>query len=368
MGPARLEDWLRDRYFTATYDLSSSGVEPWSYGELRDRLGLDPARLDRIRFTDNPSLGNGCLREALAARFAGGDPDRVMTTHGSSEAAFLVFNELLSAGDRVVVVEPAYHALRDVPEAIGCEVVPWRLPAERDFAADLAELDRLVAPGTRMVIVNLPHNPTGATITAAQQRELVDVVRGAGAYLLWDAAFAELTYGGPALPDPALTYRRCISLGTLSKAYGLPGLRVGWCVADPDLLPRLLPLRDRMTLALSPLVEFVATAAVRRAGVLLADRLRQAAENRESLLAWAATAPGVAPLAPPAAGVTAFPRLLVDDVDAFCTGLLAAEGVLLAPGSCFGHPDRVRLGYGGNRRDFELGLERTSAMLAKVAR
>lgn len=367
MGPALLEDWLRVRYFTATADLSSSGVEPWDLGELRELVGLDPAELDRVRFTDSASLGDDRLRAAVADRFAAGDTDRVMVTHGSSEAIFLVLNALLDAGDRVVAVEPAYHALTDVAAAIGCEVAPWRLPADRDFRPDLDALARLLTPATRMVVVNLPHNPTGATVTAAQQRELVELVRANGSYLVWDGAFAELTYDTAPLPDPVAWYDRAISFGTLSKAYGLPGLRVGWCVADPDLFPRVLPLRDRVTLAISPLVEAVATRAVRHADALVARRLRQAATNRRILADWAAVVADLVELPVPSAGVTAFPRLRVDDVDTFCTSLFDTDGVLLVPGSCFGHPDRVRLGYGGDSREFELGLDKVGTLLREVA-
>jgi capreomycidine synthase len=368
MDRALLEDWLRDRYFVATADLSSSGVEPWSFGELRAVVGLDPADLDAVRFTDSASLGDERLRAAIADRFTGGAAARVMVTHGSSEGIFLVMNALLDPGDHVVVVEPAYHALTDVAAAIGCDVTPWRLRADENFRPDLDALARLLTPRSRMVVVNLPHNPTGATVSAAQQRELVELVRGNGSFLVWDGAFTELTYDATPLPDPTGWYERAISFGTLSKAYGLPGLRVGWCLADPGLFQRVLPLRDRLTLAISPLVELVATQVVRHADALLADRLRPAARNRRTLRDWAATMPDLVELPPPTAGVTAFPRLLVGDVDAFCTSLFDAEGVLLVPGSCFGHPDRVRLGYGGNTRDFELGLEKVGALLRKVAR
>lgn len=119
-----------------------------------------------------------------------------------------------------------------------------------------------------MVVVNLPHNPTGATVTPDQQRELIDLCARAGAYLVWDMAFSDLTYDGPPLPDPGLFYERAVSMGTLSKAYGLPGLRLGWCLAPPEVLERFIRIRDYLTLHLSPLVEMIAERAIRGGDLL----------------------------------------------------------------------------------------------------
>lgn len=368
MEPALLEDWLRDNYFTAIADLGSSGVAPWSFGQLREMLDLDYAALDSIVFADSQSLGDPQLREAIAHRWAGGDTARVMATHGSSESIFLAMNGLLSAGDEVVVAQPGYHALSSVAEAIGCDVRRWHLPEQDGFEPDLDDLARLITPHTRMVVVNFPHNPTGVSLDEQRMRELVDMVSRHGSYLMWDAAFAEMTYGTPQLPDPADWYERAISFGTLSKAYGLPGIRVGWCIAAPDLFPALLPLRDRLTIALSPLVEYVATRAIECADLLLWHRIRQAEENLDTLCAWADDMGDLIEVAKPTGGVSTFPRLgKTDDVDALCVSLMADEGVLLVPGSCFGHPDRIRLGFGGMSTDFDFGLAKLEAALRKGA-
>ncbi len=181
-----------------------------------------------------------------------------MVTHGSSEAMYLVIHALLRAGDEVVVLDPAYQPLQSIAASVGCRLRHWRLRFERGFAPDIEEAKRLIGPQTRMVIVNFPHNPTGATLSREELRELVAACERVGAYLFWDAAFAEVTYDAPPLPDPALSYERAISLYTLSKAFGLPGLRVGWCVAAPEVLEQCMRLRDYITLHLSPMVELIA--------------------------------------------------------------------------------------------------------------
>lgn len=353
----RLEEWLRQFYFSAQIDLGSSGVQVFSLAELCDLIALDPRELEGVVLDDSPSLGGPELREAIATRWGSGNPRRVMATHGSSEALYLVVRALVEPGDEVLVVEPCYQQLRSIAESAGARITSLHLRFERGFVPDVDEACALIRTGIRLVVLNFPHNPTGATVTPGELDALVDAAERVGAYLLWDTAFAELTYDAPPLPDPVLRYERALSIGTLSKAYGLPGLRVGWCVAAPSLLDRLVRLRDYVTLNLSPLVERIAAQVVRQADRLLQPRLAQARSNRSRVAEWAEARPGSIQWVNPKGGVCGFPRLpWVRDVEQFCRGLAETQGVLLVPGSCFGHPQHVRLGFGRATRDVERGL------------
>src|SRR5262249_121923 len=188
-----------------------------------------------------------------------------------------------------------------------------------------------------------------------------------GAYLVWDAVFAELTYDGKHLPDPCGYYDRCISLGTLSKAYGLPGLRVGWALASPDILARCIELRDYITLHLSPLVELIAQRAIEGSDRLLNLRLPQIHANLAILTEWCAQREEFVDYIRPRGGVTAFLRLPgVTDVDGFCHRLAREYKTLLVPGSCFNHPAFVRIGFGGAAAEFEQGLSRFSTLLHQL--
>jgi capreomycidine synthase len=368
IAPALLEDWLRDYYFSAEIDISSSGVENFSMAELRELLPLGPEELDSVVFDDSPSRGSDALRRAIAERWAGGDAARVMATHGSSEIIFLIMSALLREGDEVVILDPCYHALRNLAEAAGCELKIWRLDFERGFAADVEELKRLISPRTRMVVVNFPHNPTGTTVTAEEQRQIIEAAAGVGAYLVWDAAFNELTHDGEPLANPSLLYDRAITLGTLSKGYGLAGLRVGWCVAPPELLAGFVHWRDYTTLYLSPLVEAVARRAVERADALLAPRLERARRNLDLVAAWVADNSEHVEWVRPRGGVTAFLRLRrVEDVETFCHRLVRERGTLLIPGVCFDRPEHVRLGFGGPTAELAEGLARLSSQLREAA-
>ena len=219
--PALLEEWMREYYFKTDIDIGSSGVESFSLGQIRKLLGITESELDNIVFDDSETLGGFGLRKAIAERYGNGDPERVIATHGSSEAIFLIMTALLNPGDEVLVLDPSYQQLFSIAKAVGCRLKFWPLRFENGFTPDVEEAKRLITDRTRMVVVNFPHNPTGASLTREQQEELVKATAAVGAYLVWDAAFAEITYDSAPLPDP-VQYERCISMGTLQKALACP--------------------------------------------------------------------------------------------------------------------------------------------------
>lgn len=365
---AHLEDWMRQYYFTAEIDIGSSGVENYSMSELRQIIGLGDEEIDRVVFNDSPSCGVQELREAIARQWGDDDPEKVLAAHGSSEIIFLIMNALLNEGDEVLVLDPCYHALRNIAEAKGCKMQNWQLRFDQNFAPDIAEARSLMNPKTRMIIVNFPHNPTGASITVEQQKELIEAAAAHGAYLVWDNAFSQLVYDTEPLPDPIRLYDRAISLGTLSKGYGLAGLRVGWCLAQPELLERFVHWRDYTTLYLSPLVEVVARRAIEKAELLLQPRLARARTNLEILANWIEAHAEFISWVRPQGGVTAFVQTRgINNVEELCHRLGREQGVMVVPGSCFGYPTHMRLGFGGPTSELEEGLLRLSNMLKKTS-
>lgn len=364
---ARLEKWMRRYYFDTDLDLGSSGVENFSLAELRRLLEISESEMDAIVFDDSRTLGDPDLRAAIAAHWGEADPQRVMATNGSTEANYLIMNALLRPEDEVIVLAPLYQQLYGIAEAIGCNLCTWRLRPEDGFAPDIADLRRLISPRTRMVIVNFPHNPTGASVSLKQQDELVEIVSGAGAYLVWDAAFAAMTYDDTPLPPP-ISYQRSICFGTLSKAYGLAGLRVGWVVAPTEVLAKCERLRDYVTLHLSPLVELIARRAIERAEVLVDMRFKQLRVNLEILAAWIEQQRGLVEWTRPLGGACAFVRLpFVRDTAPFCHQLARQHRVLLVPGTCFGYPQHARLGFGGSTENLKEGLARLAALMESSA-
>jgi aspartate/methionine/tyrosine aminotransferase len=232
-------------------------------------------------------------------------------------------------------------------------------------------LRRLAASGPRMIVVNFPHNPTGISVTPAQQDELIRIAAAAGAWLVWDNAFGEITYTGRPLPPPTDRYDRCVAFGTFSKSYGLAGLRVGWCLAPPELLAEMALLRDYIALYVSPVLEFLAEQAVRNAERIVALQRRHAAANLRLLREWADSVPDLVRFTAPHGGVTAFVELFGQpDVVRSCRRLAEEHRVLLVPGACFGDDfhDHVRLGFGGTKAELTTGLSRLEQVLRSDAR
>ncbi len=360
---------MRRYYHAARYDLGSSGVQVYRLADLRALLGIEQPSLDAVTFADSTSYGGDELRAAVADRWGNGKPDWVLVTHGSSEAIYLAMSTLLDRGDEIVAQDPIYHSLTSVAATIGCRIRRWEMRQERGFKPDLNDLEPLMRSNPKMLVVNLPHNPTGRSISGVEAKELVRLAGQAGAYLVFDAALSELVYRTSPLPDPTLEYDRAISVGTLSKAYGLPGLRFGWCIAAPEVLLPMISLRDRMTLSLSPLTEFLALQVARKGDALLGPRLSQARRNLAYLERWATCHSELVEMISPDGGVTVFPRLTrINDADGLCDELGRDHGVLLVPGSCFGHPDRIRLGFGDSGQALEAGLRIMTELLETRSR
>jgi capreomycidine synthase len=355
---ARLEAWMRDYYHNVDHDIGSSGVRDLTMAEFGQLCGFDLAELGPMVFHDSESYGGSRLRAALAERWSEGDVDRIMVTHGSSEAIYLAMHLAVGPGDEVIVVDPAYQQLYDIADWRGSRITRWSLLGGDGFGADLEVLRRLAASRPRMIVVNFPHNPTGVSITPGQQKELVAIAAEAGAWLVWDHAFGELTYTAEPLPVPTW-YDRCIAFGTFSKSYGLAGLRVGWCLAPPELLARMALLRDYIALYVSPVLEFFAEQAVRNADRIVALQREHAQGNLTLLREWADGLPDVVRFTPPDGGVTAFVELLdQSDVVGSCRRLAEQHRVLLVPGACFGtaYRDYARLGFGGTTAELTSGL------------
>ncbi|MFI2371885.1 capreomycidine synthase [Streptomyces sp. NPDC018833] len=369
--PPVLEEWYRRHLGPDIHDISSSGVHPYSFAEIRDLCSIPAADLDEIVMDDSVSQGGAGIRQAIADRYARGDARRVMVTHGSSEAIALTLTTLLHPGDRVVVQEGIYHSLGHYPRAAGCEVAELPAAAVRDGEIDPDVLERLITPGTAAVIVNFPHNPSGLTLSPQGLTALTERTAATGAVLVWDAATAEIAHRWEALPDPGAVGGGTVSYGTFSKTFGLPGLRVGWAVAPPELLTATFPLRDRTTLFLSPLVELVAERAMRNADVLIGARAAEARRNLAYLTDWMAEHQDLVRWTPPEGGVCALPVFRELEraaagpaaVERFCLELLSRHRTLLVPGTAFGVPHGARLGFGGPEVSFRAGLTGLSEFL-----
>ncbi len=369
-----LERWMTTWELDVECDIAESGILPLT---LDDLLALSPAPDALTRDLHHTPLGYSeargtlALRQALAGTYANVHPDGVLVTTGAIEANFLLFNLLLNPGDHAVIVAPAYQQLLSVPRAIGCEVSEWRLTPESGFRFDIKELRRLVRPETKLIVINSPHNPTGASLSDAQLRDIIAIADDCGAMILSDEAYRGLRHpGGPPMATPVVDLTpRGISVGTFSKPYGLPGLRIGWIAASPELAERAWAMRDYVSLSPAKLSDRLALEAVRVRDRIFARNDEIIAANLKTAREWFAANADIASWTEPVAGLLALMKLATDVPSMEVADGLAREAkVMLAPGSVFGYEGYLRIGIGQRPDIFAEGLRRAGAYLRSLAK
>jgi aspartate/methionine/tyrosine aminotransferase len=366
-----LERWFARWEFAAPYTLCSSDVEGWPMRELLD-LADDQTRAlwDNLGLGYTESAGHPLLREAIARQYESIAPEQTLVFSGAEEAILVALSVLLSAGDRAIVTWPGYQSLYDVARGAGADVDPWELHESDGWEPDLDALRRLVRPTTRVIVVNFPHNPTGALPDRATFEAIVEIARDAGAWLFSDEVYRGLEYDrADRLPAAADRYERALSLGVMSKAFALAGLRIGWIACqDTGLLARLASRKDYTTICSSAPSEILSLIALRSAGRVLARSRAIVDANLPLLDRFFAEHTARVRWVRPRAGAIAFPRLtgLGDRwrVDAASARLVDEEGVLILPGTLFGHGgNNFRLGFG--RRNMPEALARFESFLSR---
>jgi len=373
--PFALERWMTTYEMNVQFDIAESGILPMSMGEL---LGLMPqaerdealARLLAMPLNYSEACGTLALRSALAATYPATTPDQILVTTGAIEANYLLFHTLLKPGDHVVAVHPAYQQLHSVPQAIGCNVSLWELRDEGGFHYDLDDLRQLVTPQTKLIIVNTPHNPTGAMLSEEQLREIYALAEANDAYLLCDEAYRwlDIPGGDPFAPPARSLGAHGISVGTLSKPFGLPGLRIGWVAATDDVISACWSMRDYISLSPGKLSDALAVIAIENRDAIIARNQPIIEQNLVTALDWFAAQADVATWSPPRGGLLALMRFDLPIDSLTLANRLAEEySVMLAPGSAFGYESHLRLGLGQDPEIFAEGLRRTATCFAAVA-
>ncbi len=373
--PFQLERWMTKYELNVRWDIAESGIYPMSSRELLDLLAPEERQSELNRLLDlrlgySEACGSAELRGLIAATYENTSPDEILISTGAIEANFLLFNELLSAGDRVVAVSPAYQQLHSVAKAIGCDVALWTLRDDGGFRFDLDDLRALATPGTRMIVVNSPHNPTGAMLTEEQLREIYALAEELDAWVLSDEAYRWLDLpGSPPLAPPMRNLGPwAISTGTFSKPFGLPGLRIGWIAAPEDVVRRCWGLRDYISLSPGKLNDALAVLAFRHRDQIV-ERTRQiVAENLPFAARWFAENEDLVSWTPPRGGILALMKYQLDLPSLQLANRLAEDySVMLAPGSAFGYEGYLRIGVGNNPDIFAEGLRQTARCLRDLA-
>jgi aspartate/methionine/tyrosine aminotransferase len=347
-------EWVKTRP-RARYEIGGSGIIPVRIREL-------PEARDALEINDFNLYGYRPLVRALADRYEVA-PDRVITAPGTSMANYLAIAATVGAGDEVLVERPAYEPLLDIPELLGAEVRRFdrRFHVDR-FHIDMESLADHVTPRTKLVILTNPHNPSGILEPPEVLREVGRLAARVGAYVLIDEVYMDFLFQSRP--------RSAVHLGSnflvtcsLTKVYGLDGLRCGWVLGPPDVVKAMWRLQDffgvngvipgetTSVVAFKYLERFQKrTQSILAANRPLVDRFMA---NNQATLDWA----------PPDLGPVCFPRMRSGSADDFCARLRAEHDVGVIPGRFFEMPDHFRIGFGGPTEDLRAGLERLSQAL-----
>lgn len=347
----RIERWYERYEFTIELQLSSSDCESVSVGEL---LSLEPDARERLEslglgYTEVP--GSAELRETIARLYTSTDSGAIVALAAAEEGIFAVESALLGPGDHAVVETPCYESALAVARSTGASVDVWRRSYDDGWTHDLDALERLLQPDTKLVYVNTPHNPTGTSMPRAVLERVVELCAERGAVLLCDEVYRELEHDPAArLPAACDLYERAVSLGSVSKTYGLPGLRTGWIACrDAAVREATIAVKLYTTICSSAPSELLAALALRHRERLVERNRALVRENLALADAFLAAHAARLDWVRPTASPIGFPRLRVPDTQAFCEQLAAGAGVLLLPGEVYDVPGHVRFGLGRRR-------------------
>jgi len=368
IAPFELERFFARWEFEARYLLCASDLEAYPMAELL-ALADDETRSlwNGLRLGYTESMGHPLLRAEIAGLYETATADDVLVFAGAEEAIFCLLNVVTGPGDHSVVVWPGYQSLHEVSRAVGADVSLHELREADGWALDVDGLVGELRPNTRLVIVNGPHNPTGMLPSRHDWQRLVDACKERGIHLLSDEVYRFLELDdADRLPAGADAFGRGISLGVMSKSFAMAGLRIGWLVTrDRDLLARVAAFKDYTTICSSAPSEILALIGLRAREQVLARSRAIVGANLPLLDAFFSRWRGTFSWARPRGGPVGFPRLRDDiDVDTFAAELVEAEGVLILPGSRFGHAgNHFRLGFG--RQNLPEALARLDAFAAR---
>jgi aspartate/methionine/tyrosine aminotransferase len=370
LRPFALEIFFSKWEFTARHHLCASDMQSMTLSELLAMADhADRVAWDKLYLGYTETWGSPALRETIASTYSSIAPEQTLTFVGAQEGIFAAMHALLGPDDHAITVIPNYQSVESVPLSI-CDTTGIALDPAHSWDLDLNQVRDAIRANTRVICINFPHNPTGKVISQQTLRDLVALASSRGIYLFSDEVY-RLIERKPevTLPQVADLYERGISLGVMSKSYGLPGLRVGWVATkDAEALRRMERMKHYSSICGSTPSELLAQIALKARDPILARNRALIAKNLPLLEAFFADYPDLFDWYLPDGSCVGYPRYLgVDGVEAFAQQLVEQAGVLLLPASVYQSDlgvtpvDRFRIGYG--RGNLVAGLAATRQFL-----
>jgi aspartate/methionine/tyrosine aminotransferase len=351
----KLETYMSRWEFNSRYHMTASDVETLSLRELLElAIPEDRAAWDELRLGYIETFGTPALRQAVAETYEKIMAEDILAFAGIEEGIFAAMQALLDRDDHAIVVTPNYQSAETLPLSL-CATDGVPLDAGNAWALDLDHLRKKLRPNTKLIYVNFPHNPTGKVIAQAQFNELIEICRARGIYLLSDEVYRGLERDlGRQLPQAADLYERGLSINVMSKAYGLPGLRVGWIACrDHVILTRMERIKHYLSICNAGPSEHLAVIALKARERILKRNRDLLAENLASMNVFFDEFSELFDWSIPDGGCIAYPRYKgKEGVETFCRRLAEEDGIILLPAGIYQSDltetptDRFRIGFG----------------------
>lgn len=366
LPPFQLEQYLGEWEFKAPYLLCGSDAQSWSLPEILAMADEETAFLwENLRLCYTEVSGLPQLRDQIAKLYPGLKAENIFCLAGAEDGIFCTAIALLSPQDHAIVVTPCYQSLFESPKHAGAQVTALPLSEGESWILNLDKLRSAIRPNTKMIWMNFPHNPTGSRLTSDQLNEIVAIARKNGIVVFSDEVYRLLSGNDtPAEAPIASLYESGISLGVMSKSYGMAGLRIGWIAAqDKEILRKIEAVKHYTSICNSAPSEILALISLRAQETILARNNRIVRDNLSLLDRFFAEYCGLFSWVRPAGGCIGFPRYNgADGIDRFADELVARQGVLLLPGRVYDWPgNHFRIGFG--RENFGEGLAKLKSFV-----
>jgi aspartate/methionine/tyrosine aminotransferase len=348
--PFKLERYYTINEFSAKYSLCNSDSESMT---INDLLSLEKGAKDKFHnlwlgYTE--SKGHPALRRNIASIYSDIELENLLVCTGAQEPIFLFSQANLNADNEVIVQSPCYQSLQSVPESMGCKVSNWNVKYEGNKPTfDIEELKDMITNKTKVIYLNTPHNPTGFHFSKEEQRAIIEIARAKNIIIFCDEVYRELEHKPEyAIPAFADIYENGISVGVMSKSYGLPGLRIGWIASqNAEILEKVAVLKEYTTICNAAPSEFLAGMALRNRTKILERNLNIIKENLPLYDRFFETYSDIFSWHKPNAGPVAMVKMNFDTDDmAFASKVLKEQSVLVLPGGVYDFGGYFRIGFG----------------------
>jgi len=347
----KLERYFAQYEFKTKYLLSSSDCDGYSLSYILAQASTEELKLwNSLTLGYTESNGNILLRESISSLYQTMNPQNIMVS-SPGEANFILMNILLESTDHVICMSPSYQSLYQITKSIGCELSYWT-PNKENWHYDPNHLKNLIKDNTKLIIINFPHNPTGAFPTKADLSKIVEIARSKNIYLFSDEIYHLLLLGNTKeLPCVCDMYEKGISLWGMAKSFGLAGLRIGWLASQNiELLNRIVAYKDYLTICNSAPSEILSLIALNHKEKFVTPNLIKIQKNIDLFIQFQKEHPNFIDFIRPKAGSTCFAKLNIQEPALeFCQKLVNNTGIMIVPSEMFEYgSDHIRVGFGRN--------------------